>query len=409
VQQLPYLVQISPDSQLVLVGGTAAFQAAAVDEGGDTMPGVAIHWQSADSLNPHLTIIDTATANQVIVRLDSTPFGAEFVEAFALRGPGDTAFGFARVINPVIEQRTVGVQPWAIAANAQTHFVYVGHQGGQLYRVNGTANAVTDSTTSGLAISAVAVNSVTNRVYAANDVGVEVLDGTTLDSVTTVLVGTNLLGVTNQEGLTVDSINNRIYVTVDAAGAGPSPVLRRIDGTNNTFTATNDVPLPDVGTGAAFNPANGLVYVAIPDSNLVVAVDPVLKTIVKRISVGDQPFAVAVNPVSNRVYVIDQRTGGQFPFNLYVIDAAAGAVVATLPTSYQLGSVAVDVVNNRIYVGTKVNSFLLVFDGATDTSAGLLNVGTGFFDQELGVAVDAGDGHVYAANYSSATISRLKF
>jgi DNA-binding beta-propeller fold protein YncE len=151
------------------------------------------------------------------------------------------------------------------------------------------------------------------------------------------------------------------------------------------------------------------VYVAIPDSNLVVAVDPVAHTINKRIPVGNQPFAVAVNPATNRVYVIDQLFSGQFPFNVYVIDAAVGAVVATIPTSYQLGSVVVDVVNNRIYVGARVNSFLLVMDGATDTFASLMNVGTGFFDSEFGVAVDAGNGHVYTANYSSSGISRLRF
>jgi DNA-binding beta-propeller fold protein YncE len=125
--------------------------------------------------------------------------------------------------------------------------------------------------------------------------------------------------------------------------------------------------------------------------------------------VGDQPFAVAVNPVTNRVYVIDHLISGQFPHNVYVIDAAAGAVVATIPTSYLLGSVAVDVVNNRVYAGARVNSFLLVIDGATDTFASLMNVGTGFFDSEFGVAVDAGNGHAYTANYSSSGISRLRF
>jgi DNA-binding beta-propeller fold protein YncE len=60
-------------------------------------------------------------------------------------------------------------------------------------------------------------------------------------------------------------------------------------------------------------------------------------------------------------------------------------------------------------VGARVNSFLLAFDGATESQVGLLHVGTGFFDQALGVAVDAGNGHAYTANYSSGSISRLKF
>ena len=410
VQQLASEVLITPpDSQLVLVGGTATFQGVVVDQGGDTMPTTPIHWRNDFSFNKHLTIIDTATPHQVTVRLDSTPLGAEYIAALAVRGPGDTAYGFARVINPVIDQQAVSAQPWAIAANPQSQFVYVGHQGGQLYQVTGTTNAVVDSATAGTSISAVAVNSITNLVYAATDSGVAVVNGTDLSRVAMVPVGTNLLGVTNHVGLTVDSINNLIYVTVDAAGAGPSPVLRRIVGATSTFTPTGDTPLPDVGTGAAFNPTDGLVYVAIPDSNLVVAVDPVARTIVRRIPVGNQPFALAVNPVTNRVYVIDQRLSGQFPFNLYIIDAGIGAVVETLPQSYTMGSVAVDVVNDRVYVGTRFNGYLLVFDGATGVLSGFIIPGTGFSDQELGVAVDAGNGQVYTANYSTGTISRLRF
>jgi DNA-binding beta-propeller fold protein YncE len=407
VQQLPAEVKINPDSQVVFVGGTATFQGAVVDQGGDTMPGTPIHWRPDFSINRHLTIVDSATANQVTVRLDSTPLGAEYVAALAVRGPGDTAYGFARVVNPVIDQQAVGLQPWAIAANSQTHFVYVGHQGSQLYRVNGTTGAVVDSTTSGLFVAAVAVNPLTDRVYVANSAGVQVFTGA-LAAVTTVAAGTNQQGVSNRQGLTIDTVNNRVFVTVDIGAAASQPVLRQIDGTTNTVVAGGDTPLPAKGTSAAFNPADGLVYVAIPDSNLVVAVNPTTH-FVTRIAVGNQPFALAVNPVTNRVYVIDQLSGSQYPFNLYVIDAAAEVVVATLPQSYQMGSVAVDVANDRVYAGAKSNAFLLVFDGATESLAGLLNVGTGFFDSEFGVAVDLGNGHIYTANYSSSGISRLRF
>lgn len=408
VQQLPAEVRISPDSQIVLVGGTATFQGAVVDQGGDTMPGTPIHWRPDFSFNRHLTIVDTATANQVTVRLDSTPLGAEYVAGLAVRGPGDTAYGFARVVNPVIDRQTVGLQPWTIAANSQTHFVYVGHQGGQLYRVNGTTNAVVDSTTSGVFIAAVAVNPVTDRVYAANSAGVQVFTGA-LASVTTVAAGTNQQGVSNRQGLTIDTVNNRIFVTVDIGAAASLPVLRQIDGATNTVVAGGDALLPAKGTSAAFNPADGFVYVAIPDSNLVVAVNPATHLVVRRIPVGNQPFALAVNPVTNRVYVIDQLTGPQYPFNVYVIDAGAGAVVATLQQSYVFGSVAVDVVHDRVYLGTHFNSFLLVLDGATETFPGFLNVGTGFSDTEFGIAVDAGNGQIYTANYSSSSISRLRF
>jgi DNA-binding beta-propeller fold protein YncE len=408
VNQLPGYIYVTPDTASVLVGGTTLFTATVTDFGGDTMPTVPIHWRSDNPFNPHLRIIDTATVHQAIVRLDSTPFGGEYVTAFTPRGPGDTAYGYAQVINPVRLPIPVGTQPWAIAANSQTHAVYAGHQGGQLYLVSGTTGAVTDSTTSGLTIAAVAVNSITNRVFTANDQGVEVLDGATLNPVTTVAVGTNQQGVTNRQGLTVDSVTNRIYVTVDAGGAGPNPVLRRIDGTDNTFTPANDVPLPDVGAGAVFNPVDGLVYVTIPDSNLVVAVDPVGKTIVRRVSVGSEPYVIALNPITNRLYVIDQIFTSNYPYNLYVIDPVAGAVTATLPTGYQSASLAVDAVNNRVYTGAKFYSYVTVFDGATNTYVNALSL-TYLFDQLFGMAFDAGNGQVYTANYTTNAVTRLKY
>jgi YVTN family beta-propeller protein len=212
--------------------------------------------------------------------------------------------------------------------------------------------------------------------------------------------------VTNRQGLTVDAVNNRIYVTVDIGSAASFPVLRRIDGGGtHTFTPANDVPLPGKGSSAAFNPANGLVYVAIPDSNRVVAVNPITRTIAKVIPVGGQPVAVAVNPATNRVYAVSQSSG-----DVTVIDAADNSVAATIPLGgYFLGSVAVDSVNNRIYVGVANLAYVWVIDGTIDTIAGVLYTNPSFSDATHGVAVDAGNGKVFTANYSSGTVSRFQY
>ncbi len=412
ITQAPGYIYVTPDTVSVLVGGTTTFQAVVTDFGGDTMPTVPVHWRADNPFNPHLRIIDTSIVHQVTVRLDSTPFGSEYVTAFAARAPGDTAYGFGQVFNPVLTPIAVDVQPWAMATSSATHIVYVGHQGATLSRIDGTAGTVTQTVTAGATIAAVAVNALTNRVYVATDSGVVVLSGITLSRVvpSPVAVGKNDQGVQNRQGLTVDSINNRIYVTViDVAGASPKPVLRRIDGSNNTFSTGNDTPLPDTGNGAVFNPNDGLVYVAIPDSNLVVAVDPVNRLITKRISVGSEPYAIALNPVTNRLYVIDQINTQNFPYFMYVIDpTGAGSVVASLPTSYQSASLTVDAVNNKVYVGAKFLPYVTVYDGVSGGFIGIISVSP-FSDALFGIAFDAGNGNVYTANYSSSTVTRLKF
>ncbi|HMA42336.1 MAG TPA: invasin domain 3-containing protein [Gemmatimonadales bacterium] len=411
---LPILVQqkvsqllVSPDTVSVLVGGTATFAAVAIDVAGDTVTTAQIHWRPYTPFNPHITITDTATANQATVRLDSTPVGQEYVTAFTVIAPGDTAYGFGQVINPVLKQMPVGLEPWAIAANTQSHTVYVGHQFGPIYKIDGSTDAVVDSVAPGLTVGALAVNSATNRLFAATNQGVVVLDGTTLSTVTTVATGTNSQGVTNLQGLTVDSVGNRIWVTVAPPGAAPQHLLRQIDGATNTFSAGNDVSLPDTGAGAAFNPANGRLYVAIPDSNLVVVVDPGTHAITQRISVGSTPTFVAVNPVTNRVYVINQSSS-----DLSVIDAGAGTVIATVPLFYFLGGLAVDVVHNRVYVGVVNLPYLLVVNGGTNVFENTLISGDPAFSEAIrGVAVDgqAGNGKIFTSNYGTGTVARLKF
>jgi YVTN family beta-propeller protein len=411
VDQRPGFISLTPDVDSVLVGGTTTFKATVIDFAGDTIPGAPVHWRINNAFNPHMTIIDTATPHQVVVRLDSTPFGGEFITAFAVRGPGDTIYGSAEVVNPLGLQIDVGTQPWAIAASTVTHAVYAGHQDGELFRIDGTAGTATHSVTAGSTISAVAVNAVTNRVYAATDSGVVVLSGGILSRVKAapIAVGKNDQGVQNRQGLTVDSINDKVYVTViDVAGASPRAVLRRIDGDTNGFSPTNDTPLPDTGNGAVFNPNDGFVYVTIPDSNLVVAVNPATHSVVKRISVGSEPFAIALNPVTNRLYVIDQIFSQNFPYNLYVIDPVAGTVTSTLPTPYQSASLTVDAVNDRVYLGAKFLPYVSAYGGATNTLVGIMVV-TPSSDSLFGVSFDAGDGNIYTANYSSNTVTRLKF
>jgi len=405
VTQLPGIITVTPPLDSVLVGGTLTFNATAIDLAGDTMPAVPIHWRIDNTFNPHLSIVDTATPHQVVVRLDSTPFGSEGIRAFAVRGPGDTLYGFAQVTNPLLKQVQVGLEPWAIAANTQTHVVYAGHQFGPLYKIDGTTNAVVDSIAPGLTIGALAVNSSTNRLFASTNLGVAVIDETNFSTIATVPTGTNSPGVTNLQGLTVDSVGNRVFVTVAPPGA--SPLLRQIDGATNTFSLANDVALPDTGVGAAFNPANGLVYVTIPDSNMVVVVDPSTHAITKRIAVGSAPAFIAVNPATNRVYVVNQSSN-----DLSVIDAASGTVVATVPLGYFLGSVAVDVVHNRIYIGVINLPYLLVVNGATDAFENILLSGNPSFSEAVrGVVVDGaiGNGLIFTSNYSTGTVSRLQF
>ena len=88
------------------------------------------------------------------------------------------------------------------------------------------------------------------------------------------------------------------------------------------------------------------------------------QTVVATVSVGSPPAAVAVNPVTNRIYVAN--AGG----NMTVIDGATDTSIATV-TGAGFG-IAVNSVTNKIYSGSTV------IDGATNTSVTVGNSSFGF-------------------------------
>src|SRR5204863_9306376 len=79
---------------------------------------------------PGLTILDTAVANQVKVRLDSAPSGQTQLTAVACctiaQPPFDTLFGAVTVFNPVQIPVPVGTAPGAVSVNPNNLRAYVG-------------------------------------------------------------------------------------------------------------------------------------------------------------------------------------------------------------------------------------------------------------------------------------------
>lgn len=86
------------------------------------------------------------------------------------------------------------------------------------------------------------------------------------------------------------------------------------------------------------------------------------QTVVATIPVGLNPWSVAVNPATNRVYTANISAN-----NVSVVDGATNAVVATIPTLGIAGStkaIAVNPTTNRIYVA-HCYAGLSIIDGVT--------------------------------------------
>jgi YVTN family beta-propeller protein len=197
----------------------------------------------------------------------------------------------------------------------------------------------------------VAVNTRTNRVYAATVVSKSV---TVIDA----LSGLAIAGVplsAAPRAVAANPTTNRVYATL----ADNSVAV--IDGSSNTLRF--QVALGAVSSvnaigarGIAVNPETNRVYAASGSSNIVAVIDGTTDSVVASISMAPSisafPSYVAVNSVTNRVYV----TSGN---DLLVIDGATNTIIARVPVATVsnvaclfTGSLSVNPVTNRVYVGS---------------------------------------------------------
>lgn len=201
---------------------------------------------------------------------------------------------------------------------------------------------------------------------------VAVLAAGSARALATTVVATVPTGV-DPQGLVVNAGNNRIYI----AGRTPNgPVRLAMDGITHAFTS---LPLPfvfEAGPQPAFgprrvalNPVTNRMYV--PGgliSNLFVAVIDGNDNSVTTISVPVEAYGIAVNPQTNRIYLAGRAPGGGSLF--VVIDGATNTWTSVPITFDPYSGLAVNTSTNRIYMigRTQTNDRVLVtVDGSNNS------------------------------------------
>lgn len=82
------------------------------------------------------------------------------------------------------------------------------------------------------------------------------------------------------------------------------------------------------------------------------------------IPVGTNPLAIAINSVTNAIYVVNQ--GGN---SVSIIDGATDVVIATIPVGNGPDAPGVNEETNTIYVANTTDGTVSVIDGATNMLA----------------------------------------
>jgi YVTN family beta-propeller protein len=117
------------------------------------------------------------------------------------------------------------------------------------------------------------------------------------------------------------------------------------------------------------------------------------QTVVATIDAGTHPQAVAVNPLTNKIYVANMNSQ-----DITVIDGTS-KMTTTLPGGSGPGAVAVNPRTNRIYVANRDSNDITLIDGATNSTTSI-RVG----QMPYSVAVNPVTNKIYVANYKSDNV-----
>jgi DNA-binding beta-propeller fold protein YncE len=261
--------------------------------------------------------------------------------------------------------------------------------------VLGTISAQADSVLTTIPIGSssagVAANFVSNKIYVSTNAGVTVVNGVTnrVSSSIRVSSGTFAIGV--------NVVTNRVYATSCNFSLVQCNVIV-IDGNTDNIVAT--IPIAsgqELGLRAvAVNPVTGRIYVTDTDNQLLDVIDGTTNTIIREVPMPNQVEGVAVDPKTGRIYV---GVAG-FPGSIAVVDGSTNTIIANIPLTSFPEQIATNFKLNQIYVPIDTN-MLSIINGATNQVEA--SVPTGPFPQ--GVDVNVQNDKVYAVNANGPSIT----
>jgi len=256
----------------------------------------------------------------------------------------------------------------------------------------GWAQAVTATVPAGVNPVALAVNEVTNKIYVAN-CAYSAQTFLTRGTVTVIDGETNLtteipVGVC-PGALAVNPLTNKVYVAnfgrynQFCSSCSDYGSVTVIDGaTDATTTIMN--PNGKLPRAVAVNPVTNTIYVTNNLSGNVTAISGKTGSFKTIALPGTNPYDVAVNPITHKIYVTSFRLRVSKTTTVLVIDGVTNAVAAINDASAsQPLAVAVNPTTNMIYVANHVslaNGGMIagnttVIDGATESVFSVVDPG----------------------------------
>ena len=267
----------------------------------------------------------------------------------------------------------VGSEPVALAIDESTNRIYVANNAsGSVSVIDGANDIVVATVNVGSLPYVLAVNPVTNKIFVSNTFkdDITLIDGAT-NGTTTIKAG-------SADSIVIDTKQDRAYLT---SWEGTS-----LTALTSKPAIVGQIPMGGMHLwGVALEEAAGKVYVTRAGNAQLSVVDEASGG-VTNIATGATPCAVAVNPASSRIYVVNHDDD-----TVTVIDAAYGKALTTVKVGKKPQGIALDAKANRIYVANVHGDSVSVIDGARNEVIDTLRTGR----NPYALAVDQNTGKVY--------------
>ncbi|MFH1892245.1 MAG: YncE family protein [Candidatus Zixiibacteriota bacterium] len=217
-----------------------------------------------------------------------------------------------------------------------------------------------DNVSAGNFLKGIAINPVTNKIYIANEHAtnswVIEIDGATGD--------TAIIPVyTDPHALAVNPATNQIFVL--CRGLWELGWVTIIDGSTHQ---TENIPISShtsIPKAIVVNPVTNKAYVTGNGTERIEIIDGSSYTGSFIDAGGNQPWTLAVNPNTNKVFITMIAAGYGEPDSLWVINGEDDSYERTIPLGQEPEAIAVNPDDNLIYVANRNDSSVTIVDCST--------------------------------------------
>jgi YVTN family beta-propeller protein len=162
-------------------------------------------------------------------------------------------------------------------------------------------------------------------------------------------------------------------------------------------SVTSTIGVGNSPVAIAVNPVTSTIYVVNTASDTVSVINGATNSLTTTVNTGSNPVAVAVNPLTNMIYVANNGSS-----NITVINGATNvASTVTDPNAISPIAVALNPLTNMVYVANSESNNLTVINGAGNTLVGSVGVG----NIPAAVVVNPATNMVYVANRASNNVT----